>query len=251
MTTTTDRATLTTDNRVATLTLNRPDKRNALSLDLLEALNHHITQLAASPDNVNALVITGAGRSFCAGMDLKAVLGEPGAPLKLLSAIAELTTAIRALPIVTIAKINGAAVGGGCGLACACDITITHPDAKLGFPEIDLSVCPAVVAPWLAAKIGLGRARRVLLSGGTMSGHDAHTIGIADICVPAEQLDDETNTLTNRLANAGHHALAQTKSLLNTLDTDALTQLVHDGAQVSADVIAGEEAQHRLRQLFD
>ncbi|MGP1310478.1 MAG: enoyl-CoA hydratase/isomerase family protein, partial [Phycisphaerales bacterium] len=133
----TDLALLSIDGRVATLTLNRPEQRNALSLDLLTALMERVAELGEM-EGVSACVVTGAGKSFCAGMDLKAVLDVPGAPAKLLDLIAELTHAVRNLPMVTIARINGAAIGGGCGLACVCDLGVTTPDAKLGYPEVDL-----------------------------------------------------------------------------------------------------------------
>lgn len=250
-------ALLAIEGKVATLTLNRPEKRNALSLELLAAARARIDELAAltggdidPAKRPTVLVLAGAGRSFCAGMDLKAVLHEPGAPLKLLSAIAELTIALRRLPVVVLAKVNGAAIGGGCGLVAVADIAITHPDAKLGYPEVDLGVCPAVVAPWLHAALGSARARRVLLSGGTMSGHDAHQLGLVAHLCPAGELDERTRSITDTLAKAGARAVGETKRLLNRLDGERLEELVREGAHISADVIAGAEAQQRLGEVY-
>ncbi len=155
-----DLAKLSFHGRAATLSLNRPDARNALSIELLAALHARVGEIAAR-DDVTILVVTGEGKSFCAGMDLKAVLKSPELPLRLLSSLAEFTIKLRALPQVVVAKVNGAAIGGGCGLACVCDIAITHGDSKMGFPEVDLGVCPAVVAPWLVKKVGAGRARQI------------------------------------------------------------------------------------------
>ncbi|MBL4591661.1 MAG: enoyl-CoA hydratase/isomerase family protein, partial [Phycisphaerales bacterium] len=130
---------------IATLKMNRPDARNAMSIEILQAFHSALDQLADSDAHV--LVITGVGRAFCAGMDLKAVLielsGDPTLGGQLLSSLAELTIKLRALPMVTLASINGAAIGGGCGLSCVCDISITYKEAKLGFPEVDLGICPA------------------------------------------------------------------------------------------------------------
>src|SRR4051812_13229044 len=106
--------------RTATLILNRPDARNALSIELLRALHAQLDDLAPRND-LSVLVITGAGKSFCAGMDLKLVLDDPHAPIMLLDLLADLTIKLRQLPMVTLAKVNGAAIGGGCGLACVCD----------------------------------------------------------------------------------------------------------------------------------
>lgn len=249
----TDLARLNIDNRIATLTLNRTEKRNALSIDLLAALQSkvdHLASLSTAPERPTALVITGQGKAFSAGMDLKAVLHEPGAPLKLLSAIAELTIAIRSLPMVVIAKVNGAAIGGGCGLVATADIAITHPEAKLGYPEVDLGVCPAVVAPWLVNALGAGKARRILLQGGTMSGTRALDLGLVHQCVPKEELDQTTAKTAESIAKAGPDALAKTKELLNEIEGDRIRQLVRKGAQISADVIAGEEAQQRLAAIY-
>ncbi|MFM9959269.1 MAG: enoyl-CoA hydratase/isomerase family protein [Phycisphaerales bacterium] len=244
-----DLATLDIDGRIGTIALNRPDKRNALSVDVLAALQARVDELSRRED-VSVCVLTGAGPTFCAGMDLKAVLKEPGAPLRLLSGIAELTISVRRMPQVTIARVNGAAIGGGCGLACVCDIGITHPDAKLGFPEVDLGVCPAVVAPWLVQAVGPGRARVILLEGGTMSGLKAFEMGMMSECVPSEELDGAVRARAERLAKAGPNALRATKRLLNDLAGEQLENMVRKGAHVSAEVIGGEEAQRMLGKVY-
>ncbi len=240
-----DLAILTIDARIARLTLNRADKRNALSLDLLADLHARVDELAKHQD-IAACIITGAGPTFCAGMDLKAVLNEPNAPLKLLTSIAELTIKIRRLPLVTIARVNGAAIGGGCGFACVCDLSVTHPDSKMGYPEIDLGVCPAVVAPWLVQSIGAGAARRILLQGGTMSGLRAFELGMVSHCVPIEELDKQVNEIAARVSTAGLNALRVTKNLLNELDGAALESMVRKGAMLSAQVVEGAEARAML-----
>ncbi|MBX3316295.1 MAG: enoyl-CoA hydratase/isomerase family protein [Phycisphaeraceae bacterium] len=240
---------LSIEARVATLTLNRPDARNAISLDLLEAIDLSLTEIESSKDSLSALIITGAGRSFCAGMDLKAVLGNNALAHELLTRLGLLTLRLRKLPLVTIARVNGAAIGGGCGLACVCDIALTHADSKMGFPEVDLGVCPAVVAPWLVRKIGPGPARRVLLLGGLMSGAEAAQLGIANRALPSLQdLDAAVAETASRIASGGPHAIAATKSLLNELDGSLDEALIRRAADLSASVLATDEAQTRLRQ---
>lgn len=234
---------------VARLYLNRPDKRNALSLDLLAALRERVATLALRTD-VSVVLLAGKGPTFCAGMDLKAVLTEPGAPLRLLQSIAELTISIRELPQVVVAKVHGAAIGGGCGLVAVADIALTHPDAKLGYPEVDLGVCPAVVAPWLVAAVGSSMARRILLQGGTMSGQRAMEAGLVMEAVPQESLDARTEEVIARLASAGPRAMAATKSHLNRIAGAELYEHVRRGAHISAEVIAGPEAQARLARAF-
>jgi methylglutaconyl-CoA hydratase len=232
---------------IATLTLNRADKRNSLSIEMLDSLIVRLEELAER-DDVHVLVVTGAGKSFCAGMDLKAVLGDPAAPARLLGLLSDFMLALRRLPVVSVAKVNGAAIGGGCGLATVCDLAVTHADAKLGFPEVDLGVCPAVVAPWLVRKIGAGRARQVLLSGGTMTGQQARDVGIVDhIVATAGQLDAEVEQLASKLASGGPCALRATKKLLNELDGSLDEALSRRAAELSAQVLATEEAQGMLR----
>jgi methylglutaconyl-CoA hydratase len=244
---TTDLAQIAVQGRTATLTLNRPDARNALSIELLRALHAQLDDLAPR-NELSVLVITGAGKSFCAGMDLKLVLDDPHAPTMLLDLLASLTLKLRALPMVTLAKVNGAAIGGGCGLACVCDMAITHADSKMGYPEVDMGVCPAVVAPWLVKKVGAGRARMILLTGGLMSGQRALELGMVDRVVPTvAELDAAAAEMAQRLATGGPQALRATKSLLNQLDGSLDAAAVRQGAELSARVIAMPETQAVLR----
>ncbi len=242
-------ALLEVSDHVATLSLNRPEKRNALSLDLLEVLHAKADELASMED-VSSVVLTGAGPTFCAGMDLKAVLKEPGAPLRLLESIAELTIKLRDLPQVVVARVEGAAIGGGCGLVAVSDIAVTHPEAKLGYPEVDLGVCPAVVAPWLVEAVGASRARRILLQGGTMTGQRAFELGLVAEVVERGRLEGRVAEITGSLSKAGRAALRATKRHLNELEGGRLRELVRRGAHVSAEVIGGAEAQERLSKLF-
>lgn len=241
-------ATLEISGAVATLTMNRPDARNAMSLPLLDAMHEALDGLPSGP---HVLVLTGAGKSFCAGMDLKSVLGDESAPPRLLHNIAKLTTRLRNLPAVVVAKVNGAAIGGGCGLACACDVVLSHADAKLGFPEVDLGVCPAVVAPLLVRKIGAGPARNVLLRGGLMSGTRAHEVGIVDeLAETRDDLDTLCDSVTQRLASGGANAIAATKQLLTEIDGSGDGTLAARGADLSASVLATPEARERLAAMF-
>lgn len=252
-------ATLEINGPVATVTINRPEQRNAMSIEMLEALHACVDRLEET-QGVVVTVLTGAGRAFCAGMDLEQVIidkdclnrdgggsGEPMLPKRLLASLGRLTVKIRCLPSVVVAKVNGAAIGGGCGLACVADLVVTHADAKLGFPEVDLGLCPAVVTPWLVRKIGGGPARAVLLQGGVMSGERAGEIGIADIvCADRNSLDAATDEVVGRYTKAGPEALAATKELLNDLDRSRDEDLVLRGAQLSATVLATEAAQAAL-----
>ena len=238
------------ESGIATLTLNRPEARNALSLALIEALHDAVEHIAADT-SVRVVVLAGAGKSFCAGMDLKGVLADPLRMGAMLRTLALTTLRLRLLPVPTIARVQGAGMGGGCGLMVVPDFAVTHPEARLGYPEVSLGVCPAVVAPWLMRKIGAGRARAMLIAGGAIDGTEAHRIGLASHLCPLEKLDDTVNALAQSLASGGADALAETKRWLNELDGSAASEaMLLKGADLSARVIQGEEAQARLRKIF-
>lgn len=241
----------TTDG-ICTITLNRPEARNALSLELIEALRDAVADCdrACRAGDVRVAVLAGAGKSFCAGMDLKGVIDDPARMGVMLRTLALTSLAIRTLPVPTIAHVQGAAVGGGCGLMVVCDFACTHPESKVGYPEVDLGVCPAVVAPWLIRRIGAGRARAMLLAGGTMSGAEGHAAGLATHCVPQAELGSTVQALAARLSSGGPVAQAATKEWLNRLDGSADESVLLEAAEISARVIAGPEAQSRLRAVM-
>lgn len=254
----TDLAPLVRAGPVATLTMSRPRQRNALSVDLLAAMHASVDAvhaMCAHGDGPRVLVLTGAAPAFCAGMDLKQVVidaaaggsGDPELPYRLLLSLAELTLKLRGLPCVVLASMGGPAIGGGCGLVCVADVAITFGGNTLGFPEVDLGLCPAVVAPWVVRKVGPGRARAMLLRGGTMTAEQAHAVGLVDaLATDAAGLTELTARTAERLAQGGPVALAATKRLLNAIDGSADGELVRRGARLSADVLATPAAQGQL-----
>ena len=131
-----------------------------------------------------------------------------------------------------------------------CDFAVTHAEAKVGYPEVSLGLCPAVVAPWLLRAVGPGRARALLLVGGTFGGDEAWRLGLATHLVSRDRLDAETDGLARQLCSGGRQAMAVTKRWLNELDGSLDPALLERGADLSADVLAGEEAQARLRARF-
>ena len=241
---------ITTDERsIVTLTMDRPEKRNALSLDLINELEAALDDIAGNDDH-RVMILAGEGASFCAGMDLKGVLDDAQRMSGMLHGLSRAMRSIRRLAIPTIARVQGAAVGGGCGLAVVCDYTMTHPQAKLGYPEVELGVCPAVVAPWLIRRIGPGRARSLLLAGGTMPGAQAFEIGLVDELVEQDQLDQRCLEFAEKLSKGGRRAISITKHWLNELEGSLEDASFEKAAQISADVIVGEEAQERLGRIF-
>ena len=233
----------------ATVVLNRPAARNALSLELIEALAEAIgsVQRACEAGTVRVMVLGGAGRAFCAGMDLKAVMSDPAGMKHMLRGFAGVLRRIHELPVPTISRVQRAAIGGGCGLMVVTDFAVTHADARIGYPEVSLGLSPAVVAPWLIRRIGAGRARAMLLQGQTVTGQVALDLGLATHLAEPDAVDAETQRLARTFADGSPIALATTKGWLNDLqglpDDSTLTR----GADLSAEVLAGPEAQARLK----
>lgn len=237
---------------VHVVTMNRPDKRNALSFELIDALGDAVSEVeqAIAAGSARVMILAGAGKSFCAGMDLRGVLDDPRKMADMLRRLSEVSRQIRRLKIPTIARVQGAAVGGGCGLMVVPDFAFTHAQAKVGYPEVSLGVCPAVVAPWLIKKIGAGRARAMLLEGGTISGEAALQIGLATHVVEQDHLEQATLDFAHQLAEGGSHAMAVTKHWINELDGSLEDAALEKAWKLSAEVIAGDEAQQRLGKLF-
>src|SRR5437660_2491526 len=152
---------------VATITLNRPDKRNAISFELIDDIFHALDEVAQSDAIV--LIVTGAGKAFCSGMDLdnlKALIGRsPEQNLQDSQTMVQLFRSIYEFPKVTIAAVNGAAIAGGTGLALLCDFTLATPDAKFGYTEVRIGFVPAIVSTFLLRQVGEKQARDLLLTG--------------------------------------------------------------------------------------
>jgi len=240
---------ITDHQNIVTLTLNRPGKRNALSKKMIDAMLAGLDEIEKNK-TMRTFVLAGEGHSFCSGMDLCGVLKDAKAMGSMLQGLSMVAQRIRKLRVPTIARVQGAAVGGGCGLMVVCDFAFTHPESKVGFPEVDLGVCPAVVAPWLMKKIGPGKARAMLLAGGTITGQQGFEAGLVTHLCELDELMQATEKFATNLTLGGKEAMAVTKRWLNELDGSLDNEVMKKAADLSAKVIGGKEAQTRLRSLF-
>ena len=202
---------------VATITLNRPDKRNAISYELIEELLAALDEVANSSGQV--LILTGAGKAFCSGMDLdnlKSLAGRsPEQSLKDSESMAQLFRSLYDFPKPTIAAVNGAAIAGGCGLATLCDFTLAAPEAKFGYTEVRIGFVPAIVSTFLLRQVGEKHARDLLLTGRIIGVEEAHRIGLINEIVPAERLTARATELASRLMENSPASLKCTKHLLS------------------------------------
>jgi isohexenylglutaconyl-CoA hydratase len=201
--------------------LNRPQKRNALSDPLVAALSEVLERVAADLE-ARALVISGAGGHFCAGADFGRFLelmqtpaGQADDPIAHYNRqFGSVLERVAALPVATIAVVTGSAMGGGCGLAAACDRVIAADDATFAMPEVTLGVAPAQIAPFVVRRAGARRARWLMLTGARLKGPAAAEAGLADAVVPSAQLRATLEADLRLLAAAEPAALRATKRIV-------------------------------------
>jgi methylglutaconyl-CoA hydratase len=201
---------------VATITLNRPEKRNAISAEMIAELLSAFDEVEAGPARV--LILTGAGKAFCSGMDLDALKSlstqSPAQHLEDARTLARLCRRLWSFPKLTIAAVNGHAIAGGCGLATLCDFTIAIAEAKFGYPEVRIGFLPAVVSIFLVRQIGEKQARDLLLTGKTIDAAEALRLGLITQIAPAEELMKTAQDLAATLLASSPTSLRVTKKLL-------------------------------------
>ena len=208
---------------VATITLNRPEKRNAISGVMIEELLAALEQAEASA--ARAAIVTGAGKAFCSGMDLDALSAissqSPEQHLKNSQRIAHLFRRLYSFPKPLIAAVNGPAIAGGCGIATLCDFTLAVPEATFGYTEVRIGFVPAIVSVFLIRQIGEKRARELLLAGRILDAAQAREYGLVTEIVPAERLRHRAHELATTLLESSPTSLARAKRLLSRfIDAD-------------------------------
>lgn len=208
-----------TEGAVWLLTLNRPEKRNALSAELIRALTAAISS-AAADDGVRVIVLTGAGPSFCAGLDLtelRAADAPAEAASRAAAALHALLQRISEVPKAVVAAVNGPAVAGGAALATACDLVVAAESARIGYPGIKDGLVAAVVMPPLVRQVGERRARFLLLTGELLSAAAAKQLGLVDEVVPDAELSARNRTWADQLAAYPPAAIAEMKRMFRQL----------------------------------
>jgi methylglutaconyl-CoA hydratase len=211
-------------NNITTITLNRPDKRNAISYELIDDVIAALKQAASASPSI--VILTGAGSAFCAGMDLdnlKQLIGRSGEQnLKDSQTMAGLFRTLYDFPKVTIAAVNGAAIAGGTALATLCDFTLAVPGAKFGYTEVRVGFVPGIVSTYLINNVGEKRARDLLLTGRLFDAEEAHQMGLVNELVAPDQLMGRAYALAAELMEASPASLKVTKALLSGFTKDQL-----------------------------
>ena len=207
---------LETQDKIATITLNRPEKRNAISTQMISELQSALDAIETSKARV--VILTGSGKAFCAGMDLEmlaAIAKQSAAENQEDSRrIAKLFRRIWSFPRPMIAAVNGAAYAGGCGIATLCDFTLASTESKFGYTEVKIGFLPAIVSVFLTRQVGQKRSRDLLLTGRIVAAVEAKEFGLVNEIVPHERLLERAHELANELIAASPSSLTRAKHLL-------------------------------------
>jgi len=228
-------------DRVRILTLNRPEKRNALNDELIAALKDALRE-ADGDDALRAIVMRGAGKDFCSGADLASIQKIASATyeenLDDARSLAELFLLIREVKIPVIAAVHGRALAGGCGLATACDLVVATKNARFGYPEVKIGFVPAMVAAILRRNLGEKKSFELLTQGFEFSADEANAIGLVNRVFPEENFDaDNFNGVLEyaaAYAKLSGSAVAMTKRLLYELDGSDFAAAIEKGVDVNA-----------------
>jgi methylglutaconyl-CoA hydratase len=234
---------LTFEGPVAIVTLNRPDKRNAISYELIDEILRALQEVEQSPAQI--LILTAAGKAFCSGMDLdnlRLIAGRSEAEsLADSQMMAHLFRTVYEFPKVTIAAVNGAAVAGGCGLATLCDFTLASSEAKFGYTEVRIGFVPAIVSAFLLRQVGEKHARDLLLTGRIIGAEEAFRMGLVNEVVPSASLLGRARDLADSLLSNSPASLLATKRLLKRYAAESL----------DPEIAAAVEENARIRRTAD
>ncbi|NBP67303.1 MAG: enoyl-CoA hydratase/isomerase family protein [Cytophagia bacterium] len=242
-------------NRIAFITLNRPEKRNALSHELVSEL-HEAFDAAAKDSAAKVVVLRAEGEAFCAGADLAYVqklqtfsYEENLADSNHLKA---LFLKIYTLNKIVIAQIQGHALAGGCGLAAVCDFAFAVPEAKFGYTEVKIGFIPAIVMVFLLRRIGEGKSKQLLLSGDLVSAEEATNLGLINYLSAKENLEQDVLNFANKLIRSNaEQSMATTKQMIAEVQSLPLTAALDYAAAMNAKARGSEDCQRGIAAFLN
>jgi methylglutaconyl-CoA hydratase len=242
------------EDKVARVTLNRPEVHNAFNDTMINELNMVFNDIEKRLD-IRVVVLTGEGKSFCAGADLnwmrrvKDYTYEENLEESL--NLAEMLSKIYTSPKPTIARVNGTAIGGGTGLVAACDIAIAASTAKFSFSEVKLGLIPACISPYVIKKCGEGKCREFFLTGERMKAEKAYAAGLINIVVPSEKLNPVVDEFIHQLISSGPEAIKKCKELLRKVPEMSLKEAKKYTAEVIAQLRISDEGQEGMNSFLE
>jgi methylglutaconyl-CoA hydratase len=223
----------------AWITLNQPEKRNALSAEIVAGLAAHL-QTAIADDRVRVIVLTGAGAAFCAGADLKSGGVSPGSDAE--NPFVTVLKTIWEAPKPVIGRINGHAFGGGIGLAAACDISVAADSAMFSFSEVRVGVIPAMISVVVIPKLGIHKTMWLFLTGERFSAQRAAELGLVHRAVPAADLDPAVEDVIGMIRLGGPNAIREAKQLVRRVPELSMDEAFRYTTKKIGELFAGDEA---------
>jgi len=228
--------------------LNRPEVKNAMSQQMVTDLLDAFTTLH-DDRSIRAVILSGAGNTFCAGGDLKEMQSEimnRGTGESRMKTLDDMLAAVNHAPQVIIAKVEGAALGGGFGLVCVADIVIASETATFGLPEVRLGIVPALISPYVISRIGLNHARRLMLTGARFNGVDAQKYGVVNITVAPCDLENQVGALLADIRECSPDAIASCKALIFEVTTKSPSETTTYRANLLDELRASESGQEGM-----
>jgi methylglutaconyl-CoA hydratase len=245
---------VTAEAGVATLTLDRPEKRNALNAALVEALKQALARVEAD-ERVRVIALTGAGSDFCSGADLaeleRIAAMSPEENLEDARSLGALFAAMRSASKPIVGVVRGRALAGGCGLASACDLVLAHEDAEFGYPEVHLGFVPALVMTILRRKVGESVAFELVTRGNRFGADEAHRIGLVNRVLADASFDAEVERYLLSLAQKPPSAISMTKRLLYELDALDFEAGLERAAHVNTEARMTDACREGVRRFLD
>jgi methylglutaconyl-CoA hydratase len=243
------------NERIGYITLNRPDKRNALSFELVAELKEAFDR-AEKDINAKVIVLRANGEAFCAGADLASLQKLQSNSFEENIAdsnhLKELFIKIYQLKKVVVAQVQGHALAGGCGLATVCDFAFAVPEAKFGYTEVKIGFIPAMVLVFLIRKIGEQRAKHLLLSGELVQGNDAINFGLINFLVDKDQLEKNVNDFCQKLiVNNSAHSMNMTKQMIDQVQSMSLNDALTYAARMNAEMRASDDCKKGISSFLN
>ncbi len=243
---------ISNERGITTLTLARPQVRNALNHAMMEEIGEAISLISKNA-STRVLVIRGQGGHFCAGGDLNAMADPPSAPaagddptFRTYRSFGDVLEAVDGLPFAVVCVVEGTCVGGGAGMAAASDIVIAADNARFGLPKPRHGFIPSQVIPALVRRIGLGATRRIAVAAEVIDAAEAHRLGLADRVVPASEVDAALTSLLRQLRRNAPRAVAAVKALVLSAADRSTTEVLDQGAHALLSLLRGPEAKEGI-----
>ncbi|HEU5130730.1 MAG TPA: enoyl-CoA hydratase-related protein [Pyrinomonadaceae bacterium] len=241
------------EGSVARITLNRPEKRNALNDAVIAGIKESLKN-AAADKNIRAVVISGAGKDFCSGADLSALQKIAGASVAENSedarSLLELFLLIRALQVPVVAAVTGRALAGGCGLATACDLVLASSSARFGYPEVKIGFVPAMVMAILRRNVSEKRAFELITRGAEIGAEQAMAFGLVNQVFADESFDADVRAYVSEFEKMSASAMGLTKTLLYQMDGLAFPEALETGADVNVIARLTDDCQQKVAEFL-